>query len=191
MVVGDGPLVREAQAGDAAAIAALQVRSWQKAYRGIVPDAFLDDLTEDAWLQRWTDALTGAGREGVQQLVSVADRDGPPVAVAACGPAREPTPAATAELYVLYADPAVWGAGHGSALLGRVHELLAADGHAGALLWVAADNARSIEFYQGHGWAMDGESKREEVAGATFDEVRMGRTLASGRQAAASLSDRS
>jgi hypothetical protein len=26
---------------------------------------------------------------------------------------------------------------------------------------------------QDHGWARDGETQREEVAGATFDEVRM------------------
>lgn len=173
----EGPVVRPAEAGDAAAIAALQVRSWQTAYRGIVPDAFLDDLAEDAWLERWTEALTGEGRKGVHQLVSAAAEDGPPRAVAGCGPAREPTAGVTAELYVLYADPPSWGRGHGSALLRRVHELLAADGHAGALLWVAADNARSIGFYERHGWTMDGETKREEVAGATFDEIRMVREL--------------
>ncbi len=61
---GDTPVVRRAKASDAAAIAALQVRSWQAAYRGIVPDAFLDDLTEDAWRERWTDQLAAAGREG-------------------------------------------------------------------------------------------------------------------------------
>lgn len=36
---GDSPVVRTAKASDAAAIAALQVRSWKAAYLGIVPDA--------------------------------------------------------------------------------------------------------------------------------------------------------
>jgi GNAT superfamily N-acetyltransferase len=175
---GAGPIVREAQASDAAAIAALQVRSWQTAYRGIVPDAFLDGLGEDAWLVRWTAALTGAGREGVHQLVSTATWDGPPRAVAVCGPALEPTAALTGQLYVLYVDPASWGCGHGGALLARVHELLVSDGHAGALLWVAAANARAIGYYEHHGWAKDGGTQREEVAGATFDELRMVRDLA-------------
>lgn len=176
------PVVREAEARDAAAIGALQVRSWRRAYRGIVPDAFLDDLAEDAWLERWTDWLGGAGPEGVHRLVSTATEDGPPVAVAACGPAIEPTAARTGQLYVLYADPPSWGHGHGSALLRRVHELLAADGHTDALLWVAAANARSIGFYERHGWARDGGTQREEVAGATFDEVRMVRHLADGQR---------
>jgi GNAT superfamily N-acetyltransferase len=174
----EGPVVRKAELSDAAAIAALHVRSWETAYRGLVPDAFLDDLADDAWLGRWTDALTGAGREGVHQLVSTAAWDGPPCAVAACGPAMEPTAARTAQLYVLYAEPSSWGCGHGGALLRRVQELLAADGHAGALLWVAAGNARAIGFYEHHGWTRDGETKREEVAGAVFDEVRMVRDLA-------------
>jgi GNAT superfamily N-acetyltransferase len=172
------PFVREAEASDAPAIAALQVRSWQRAYRGIVPDAFLDGLTEDAWLGRWTDTLTRSGHEGVHRLVSTAGRDGPPRAVAVCGPALEPTADLTGQLYVLYADPSSWGCGHGGALLHRVHDLLAADGHAGALLWVAAANARSIRFYEHHGWAEDGARQREEVAGATFDEIRMVRAPA-------------
>ncbi len=175
---GGPPVIRNAQASDAAAIAALQVRSWKAAYRGIVPDSFLDDLREDAWFQRWTDQLSTAGREGIHQLVSTEAPDTTPCAVAVCGPAMEPTAEATGQLYVLYADPAGWGRGHGAALLRRVHELLAADGHASALLWVAADNDRSIGFYEHHGWARDGETQREEVAGAIFDEVRMVRELA-------------
>ena len=90
----------------------------------------------------------------------------------------KPTAELTGQLYVLYADPAAWGRGHGAALLRHVHELLAADGHTGALLWVAADNERSIGFYEHLGWAKDGETQREEVAGMTFDEVRMVRELA-------------
>ena len=74
--------------------------------------------------------------------------------------------------------PLALGAGHGGALLRRVHEVLAADGHAGALLWVAAANAHSIGFCEHHGWVKDGGTQREEVAGVTFDEVRMVRELA-------------
>jgi GNAT superfamily N-acetyltransferase len=176
-VNGGGPVIRNAKAGNAAAVAALQVRSWKAAYRGIVPDSFLDELSEDAWLERWNDQLSAPGREGIHQLVSTEAPDAPPCAVAVCGPAMEPTVELTGQLYVLYADPAEWGRGHGAALLRRVHELLAAEGHTGALLWVAADNARSIGFYEHHGWARDGETQREEVAGAIFDEVRMVRQL--------------
>lgn len=169
--------VRRAAVADAAAIAALQVRSWQVAYRGIVPDAFLDGLTEDAWLERWDAQLTAPARDGVHHLVSSEATDGPPRAIAVAGPAREPVAGRPGQLYVLYTDPASWGRGHGGALIRHVHDLLAADGHPGALLWVAAGNDRSIAFYKRHGWARDGGTQQEEVAGATFDELRMVRDL--------------
>jgi GNAT superfamily N-acetyltransferase len=176
--MNDGfPIVRPAQASDAGPIAALQVRSWKAAYRGIAPDAFLDDLTEDAWLERWTEQLSTPRRGAVHQLVSTEAPDRPPCGVAVCGPAMEPTAGLTGQLYVLYADPEKWGRGHGAALLRRVHELLVAAGHTGALLWVAAGNDRSIRFYEQHGWVRDGQTQREAVAGTIFDELRMVRNL--------------
>lgn len=47
----------------------------------------------------------------------------------------ESTAVLTGQLDVLYAEPAEWGRGHGTALLRRVQELVAADGHTGSLLW--------------------------------------------------------
>lgn len=169
------PYVRAAVPADAAAIAALQVRSWRVAYRGLVPDDFLDRLTEDAWLARWQQMLASP-RAGIHHLVSC-DGDGAVVAVAGCGEAPEPSGRATGQLFVIYADPAVWGQGHGHALLEEVRDRLAADGHAAALLWVAARNARTIRWYEAHGWSLDGVTQTEEVAGAVFDETRMVREL--------------
>ena len=176
-MTASGPVVRRAGAGDAAAIAALQVRSWKAAYRGIAPDAFLAGLAEGAWLQRWNEQLGPPVSEGIHQLVAAEAPSAPAVAVAVCGPALQPLGECTGQLYVLYADPVHWGRGCGAALLRRVHQLLAADGHRAALLWVAAQNGRAIGFYEHHGWVRDGQTQREEVAGATFDEVRMVRDL--------------
>lgn len=172
------PFVRPATPEDAAEIAALQVRSWKVAYRGIVPDTFLDDLAEDAWLERWITQLTATVRPGIHRLVSTDGHDGPPRAVALCGPAMAPVDGLTGQLYVLYTDPPFWGQGHGGALMSTIDDMLAADGHAGAMLWVAAGNDPSIAFYEHHGWSRDGATQREEVAGAMFDEIRMVRRLA-------------
>lgn len=167
--------VRDAVPDDAAAMSSVQARSWRVAYRGIAPDAFLDGLADDAWVERWSQSLTGTPRPGVHRLVALAD--GKVVAVAACGPAAEPDGDATGELYLLYTDPSHWGQGHGSALLREVHDRLAGAGHDGALLWVAADNERSIGFYRHLGWALDGTTKQEKVSGVSFDEARMIRRL--------------
>ena len=167
--------VRDAVLGDAAAVSRVQVRSWQAAYRGIAPDDFLDALSDDEWLDRWEHTLGRPPRQGVHQLVATVDDR--VVAVAAAGPAREPEEGVTGELYLLYALPAVWGDGHGGALLREVHRRLRADGHDAALLWVAAANERSTAFYEHLGWRLDGATTREDVGGVEFDEARMVRDL--------------
>jgi len=98
---------------------------------------------------------------------------------AVCGPAKAPTAAATGPAVCSVRDPWRWGCGHGGALLRRVHELLAVDGHADALLWVAAANtAQSGSTHDG--WTKDGQTQRAKVAGVTFDEVGRVRDLADG-----------
>lgn len=167
--------VRDAVLGDAKAIAALQVRSWQRAYRGIAPEDLLDGLDDDSWLERWRSSLAQPPRDGVHQLVATAEDRA--VAIGTAGPALEPTHDLTAQLYVLYTHPDHWGRGHGTAVLTELHRRLAADGHTRAQLWVAATNEKSIRFYEHHGWTLDGTTQREDLAGAQFDEARMVRDL--------------
>jgi hypothetical protein len=57
---------RIATVDDAAAVAAVHVRSWQDAYRGIFPDAYLDGLSverrSNVWSHGPSGAPAGAGR---------------------------------------------------------------------------------------------------------------------------------
>ena len=46
-------LVRQAEIGDAAAIARVHVASWRTTYRGLLPDEFLDSLDEGRYTERW------------------------------------------------------------------------------------------------------------------------------------------
>ena len=54
-------IVRAAVASDAAAVARVHARSWRVAYRGLVPDAYLDGLSDDTWRERWERGLATAG----------------------------------------------------------------------------------------------------------------------------------
>jgi hypothetical protein len=51
--------VRPARPSDAGAMGALVVRAWQAAYRGLMPDDYLDGLTVDDRADQWTRILTG------------------------------------------------------------------------------------------------------------------------------------
>ena len=60
-------IIREATSKDAAAIAAIHVKSWRAAYAGILPAAFLDGLSEEEYTAFWEQELTA----GMSANVSV------------------------------------------------------------------------------------------------------------------------
>jgi GNAT superfamily N-acetyltransferase len=111
--------VRIAHSDDAAAIAALHVCSWQLAYRGQIPDDYLDGLTAEL------PERTAQRREYLtfprpDHRTWVAERDGCVVGFAHIGPSREQDlPTDTAEVYAIYLDPDVVGTGVGRMLFAR------------------------------------------------------------------------
>ena len=56
----DGTVIRAARVGDAAQIAVVHVRSWQGAYRGLLPQAYLDGLDPAERVGRWERSLAEA-----------------------------------------------------------------------------------------------------------------------------------
>ncbi len=56
-----------AQPADAVAIATLHVESWRSAYRGLLPDAFLDGAVVEDRMNLWRERLNGAAAD--RQLV--------------------------------------------------------------------------------------------------------------------------
>jgi hypothetical protein len=82
--VGSSLIVRPARVQDVRQMARVHVRCWQETYRGLMPDAVLDDPGFPAARERmWTGALTGERYR--QNRVAVAERDGELVGIASRG----------------------------------------------------------------------------------------------------------
>ncbi len=150
--------VRTAVPDDAAALAAVHVRSWQAAYRGVLSDTFLDSLTPETRLDWWRGRLA---RVPPRWDVLVAEEEGEVVGFASTGTTddadrRDPT---WGELYALYVEPGRWGRGVGQNLLEASETRLRKAGFTDALLWVVAENERARRFYEAGGWEEDGTSK--------------------------------
>jgi RimJ/RimL family protein N-acetyltransferase len=162
------PEIRPARAADVERLGAIHVLAWQAAYRGVMPDAYLDGLDPADRAATWRRLLEAepSGRH----LDIVLDTDGV-AGFAAYGPAGDEEPG-TGELYSINLDPASWGHGLGSALLEHVRSALCDDGFGQAVLWVEPANARARAVYERAGWSPDGGARRETVMGATVDEVR-------------------
>jgi ribosomal protein S18 acetylase RimI-like enzyme len=161
-------MIRRAVPEDAATVTRIQVASWRAAYRGIVPDAYLDGIDEAAWGEKWPARLQ-PDAPGHTFLGGA-----PELGVVSVGPSREPGAVAgvDAEIYLIYVLPEAWGTGVGRALL--VHALadLTARGFARATLWVFEANARARRFYDAAGGVVDAGPKAFEIAGERIMEVR-------------------
>jgi ribosomal protein S18 acetylase RimI-like enzyme len=164
---GSSLIIRPGQVQDVAQMARVHVRCWQETYRGLMPDAVLDDPGFPAARERmWTHALTHERYR--QNRVAVAERDGELVGIAMSGPPEDATAAWTTQLYVLYVYAADHGTGAGRALLEAV--ITPAES---AVLWVADPNPRAQAFYRKHGFVPDGTAQVEDGV----REIRMVRDV--------------
>ncbi|MCC2335625.1 GNAT family N-acetyltransferase [Cellulomonas wangsupingiae] len=165
----DEVTIRPATTDDAAAIAAVHIRSWQEAYAGIVPDDYLRSLDPAQRAERWAQRLAQGPADHVRTLV--AESGGRMLGFASFGPSRdEDARRREREIYSIYLDPGTWGHGVARDLMRTV---LAETGeHTPMSLWVLADNARARHFYRRHGFAPDGVERLESVGGADLLEVR-------------------
>jgi GNAT superfamily N-acetyltransferase len=159
--------VRPATVADAAAIGRLHVRAWQAAYRGHMPDTYLDGLRAEERAAYWERALRRQDRRGV---ILVAEQAGEVIGFATAGPS--PDPEGAGELFAINLDPDHWGTGAGRVLLEAAQEELDRMGFAESVLWVLTGNARARRFYERAGWTADGTERRDEVFGVTVAEVR-------------------
>jgi ribosomal protein S18 acetylase RimI-like enzyme len=144
-------------------MARVHVRCWQETYRGLMPDAVLDDpgllaVRERFWAAALTDERYGENR------VAVAERNGELIGIAMSGPPLDAGTAWARQLYVLYVYAADHGTGAGPALLEAV-----VDPEEPVVLWVADPNPRAQAFYRKHGFVADGAAQVE----SGVREIRM------------------
>jgi GNAT superfamily N-acetyltransferase len=174
-------LIRRATPGDATALATVHVRSWQAAYRGLMPDEVLDGLSVERRAVMWR-AIIKSGLPGHVVLVAQGDGDGRDgdalCGFAHVGPGRDADLGAeTAELTSLYLLSEVWGRGAGRALMAAAVDAMRDAGYVSAVLWVLVTNERARRFYEIAGWSCDGAEKSELFGPATLTETRYGRPL--------------
>jgi ribosomal protein S18 acetylase RimI-like enzyme len=163
--------VRTARPSDAAAMGAVVVRAWQRAYRGLMPDDYLDGLTVDDRADQWTRVLTGE-LDPTRAVLVAEDDDGRVVGFVAVGGEMDVADATRGQVYALNVDPDRWGHGVGRALLAAGCDHLRAVGFTTAVLWVHPDNARACRFYRASGWYADGTERRHDALGVDVPAVR-------------------
>ncbi|HEY7932323.1 MAG TPA: GNAT family N-acetyltransferase [Solirubrobacteraceae bacterium] len=135
-------IVRDAKAGDATEVAALHVRAWQAAYRGLLAEQYLDTPRPEDRAARYA---FGSSDTDVPQTI-LAIEDGEICGFASTGRCRDLDVPAAGELYALYVDPPRWGTGVGRFLIAQAYTRLRDLGAWQAVLWVLSANERAERF---------------------------------------------
>jgi ribosomal protein S18 acetylase RimI-like enzyme len=161
--------IRRATPEDAAAIARIQVRGSEWAYRELLPSWPLP--TEERIAQRTHAWLSQLAPESERHSFVAESRD-EPIGFVTCGPTEDATRMSSGEIFAIYLEPHVVGSGVGCALFAHAVASLAARGFADAVLWVLEDNARARRFYERAGWTADGARKAYERGGPLCHEIR-------------------
>lgn len=152
--------IRPGTREDARAIAEVHVASWRDAYRGLLPDGFLDRLSVD---EREAQRAEGFDDPGSPFSVLVAEDAGSVVGFVAYGPSRDDDATEeTGEVPAIYVEPGVVGTGVGRALFAAATEGLRERGYRRATLWVLEANERARRFYEKAGWRWDGTVSRHD-----------------------------
>jgi GNAT superfamily N-acetyltransferase len=115
-------LVRDAGPLDAEVCAAIHVASWKAAYRGLMPDEYLDGLCVDDRLPAWREML--AAERPPRTIIVVIEDDEVVRGFATCRPTAD-TPTC-GEVGAIYLEPDTWERGLGRQLMAAVVERHAA-----------------------------------------------------------------
>ncbi|MDR5786710.1 GNAT family N-acetyltransferase [Caballeronia sp. LP003] len=158
--------LRTATAEDTALIASMHASSWASAYRGILPDEYLDrDLSAERaehWIARMKDVAAGAA------TVFIAEHEGEPVGFICL---VEPDAAGSVLVDNLHALPGHRGLGTGTAMLEEAARWARARGARELYLSVLEQNAAAIGFYESRGWQLAAR-EADHMAGVALFSFR-------------------
>ena len=158
------------------AVARVHVRSWQAAYRNILPDDYLNQLRPEDRAAKYEFASRNPLKP--HTIVAVEEGMSPTIqGFATTMPVTDSDMPDYGELCALYVDPQHWGHSIGVALLSAARAHMFEQGFRSAILWVLTGNVRAERFYQNDGWAADGVRRKAMVWGIEVDEIRYARPL--------------
>src|SRR5438128_1217377 len=123
--------IRVASSTDAHAIAQIHVSAWQTAYRGLVPDDYLDALSVSIRESNWTNSI----KDGRPQILVADSGKGLSGWVAFDRCRDEDKPEHTGEIWAIYVLPAYLGQGIGRELWLRARAELTRLGYLYVTLW--------------------------------------------------------
>lgn len=147
--------IRFAREEDSHAIATIHVTSWQKIYRGHIPDTVLDNLSIKERHHMWHTLI----RNNVKILVL--EKNNKIIGFASLCASRDAdtNQKTCGEISAIYLNPDVWHQGLGKQLCQKAFVELKKIGFNEVILWVLEANTQAKRFYESMGFIATGDTK--------------------------------
>ena len=150
------------QNDDLLAVSNVYEQSWKYAYKGIIPQVYLDSIPAG----RWAASIV---RDGMKSLLLL--EKSRIIGTAAICRSRWAEFPGYGEIVSIYLLPAYMGQGYGAALFRRCAKELHAQGYDKILLWVLEENARARRFYEKNGFVCAEVYREDCIGGRALREV--------------------
>jgi GNAT superfamily N-acetyltransferase len=167
-----GVVIRKVLPEEAYEYAVTHIACWQAAYRGIIPDGYLDNMSAGQIAERNRQILK---EPGIYELYCM-ELNKKMMGRLVINKSRDEDKADAGEISAMYLLDAFWGKGYGRKMMEFSLAELKRRGHSEAILWVLEANSRARQFYEKCGFVFDG-TKKEINNNKPLIEMRYCRTL--------------
>lgn len=137
-------------------------KSWKYAYKGIIPQDYLDSIP----VGRWANNVNKADMNNL-----AVTENGLIIGTASFCKSRWEQYSDYGEIVSVYFLPEYMGKGYGRLLFSRCIEELKKLGYNKILLWVLEENQRARSFYEKNGFVFSGEYLEDNIGGKKLKEL--------------------
>lgn len=153
---------RLSESDDRNAVSRIYEESWKWAYKGIIPQDYLDSIPSG----KWAAGLDTAGRSS---LVMLENKEF--IGTSSFCSSRFPEFEGMGEIVSIYLLPEFAGKGYGRQLLDAVIGELSDMGFDEVFLWVLEENMRARGFYEKAGFTANGKFLEDNIGGKDLREI--------------------
>lgn len=138
-------------------------QSWKYAYKGIIPQDYLDNISSSQWCKAF---------DNPERYTLVMLNDDKIIGTSSYCKSRFDDYKDWGEIISIYFLPEYMGKGYGKCLLERAIEELKAMGFKQIFLWVLEDNHKARHFYEKCGFKNSGEYYIDTIGGKQLRELQ-------------------
>ncbi|WP_434297673.1 GNAT family N-acetyltransferase [Clostridium sporogenes] len=159
--------IKDAKLQDAETISNIYALGWKSAYKGIVPQKYLDQLQNNFWVDAFKNWI-GNNLFKVKEIYE----DSISVGCIVYGKARDEMLTKCGEIVSIYIHPDYFRKGYGQKLLDFALADMKKDNYKNIYLWVLKENKNAQLFYEKNGFQCNQDEYNFEIMGKQLTDIR-------------------